>query len=428
MAKYQTIIKGVFADASKDNFKGWIGLNDGKIEYVCTSGKPSAHYSDELLEFDDSCLILPGFVDLHTHCREPGKEYKEGWRTLGLAAAHGGVTTIATMPNYGKGNSVINKERLEKVIELSKECIVDTRFWAGLCPDNLDSLEEMNHPLVVGYKGFTTDFDPELTFLRDNDNEFFDHLRHAIAQAGKTGKPSAWHCEDARLFDEGVKSSDVPWAYADWRTEESEFKMAKTLVGFASCLGARIHICHASTPQTYKAVKSYDKATTELTWHHTKFDKKAMREDERLRMNPPLRGSSAKCYMSGILDFGLAPIGTDHAPHTLDEKMSDNPPAGVPALDTYGSLLRNKIADDEMEPRSAAAVSSFLPAKLLGLNDRGKLEKGMRADFAVIRMDGNRRSMVIYSKCRWTPYDTRDYVEATIRGGKLIFNQGEPVV
>ena len=224
MAKYQTIIKGIFADESGGRSTGWVGVNDGKIAYV-DCGNPPSHYCDELLEFDDGCIILPGFVDPHVHCREPGiGAYKEDWYTLGLAAAHGGVTTIATMPNYGKGNSVINKERLEKVIGLSKKCIVDARFWAGLCPENLGNLDGMSHPLVVGYKGFTTDFDPELTFPR-GDKDFFEHLRYAIEQVAKTKtrKPSAWHCEDPMLFDNNAKSAGRSWAYAGGLRKEGIF-------------------------------------------------------------------------------------------------------------------------------------------------------------------------------------------------------------
>jgi len=429
MAKYQLVIEGAFADAIKGMFYGWVGINGGKIAGFSHDSKPYSGDFEDILVFDSECLILPGFVDTHVHCREPGKDYKEDWRTLGLAAAHGGVTTIATMPNYGEGNSIITKERLNRVIELSDKCIVDKRLWAGLCPDNLDSLEELNHPLVAGYKGFTTSFDPDLTFPRKTEKEFFGMLGYAVEKAKETGKPSVWHCEDETLFDEKARNSGTPWAYSDWRTEESEYRMVGRMVEIARKCGARIHIPHVSSSQSFEIVKGYPMASCEATWHHQEFLKYKMAHDRRLVMNPPLRGWASANKIRKMVNIGYIPmIGSDHAPHKLEEKSRENPPAGVPAEDFFGSLVRERMFSGEMTPEIAVRVTSLNPARFLKLYDRGLLDAGMRADFAVLRMYGNGREMKTYSKCGWNPYPIRDYMEATIIEGKVVFRVGEPVV
>ena len=429
MAKYQMVVSGRFVDAVRGPFNGWVAINEGRIRDIVYNGvRPPTTYADELVLFGEECLIMPGFIDPHVHCREPGNPHKEDWNTLGLAAAHGGVTTVATMPNYGKGNSINSRESLQNVKGLAEKCIVDVRFRVGLCPENLDSLGEMADPLVVGYKLFTTAFDPELTFKREPDAEFWDMMEYVFERTAATGRTTALHLEDALLFNEDARKSGKASAYSDWRPEKSEYVPARRALDMARRRGAIVHVCHVSSPMTLDVVREYG-VSCEATFHHTEFCTDHMAGDPRLVMNPPLRrGVSAK-YIRNMLNVGVVPmIGTDHAPHTLEEKESDKSPAGVPALDAYGSLLRQRIAGGEMTAMTAAAASSRNPARLLGLDDRGDFGIGKRADFAVLRMDGEGRPMPTYSKCGWTPYKTRDYVEATIKEGRLLFRGGEPVV
>ncbi|RCV63597.1 dihydroorotase [Methanophagales archaeon] len=375
------------------------------------------------------CLIFPGFIDLHAHLREDSShkwDYKEDFKSGTAAALHGGITTVIDMPNTPLPG--ISTDRLIKKKELArKEGLIDILFYGGVSESNINTIAKMQKE-VVAYKIYLAETTGGL-YIRD------DVLPKAIAAVEATAKPLVIHCEDQRVIEKMHESLKVNLMdHSELRPEEAELSAVKNVLAAASSdtkIKIKIDIAHVSTYRTLDLIGN--NFHCEVTPHHLFFTKKDVQANAFLKVNPPLRSEENRlrlldAFKSGKIDF----LVTDHAPHTKAEKaggLSDTP-AGVPNLDTYGNFVAWLIVHCGVSPMLIARACAYNPAMFLGLQDRGSIEVGKRANLSIL--DLNKRVKIrserLYTKCKWSPFEGYEFPGAmrhVIYNGSVVMEDDE---
>ncbi len=377
----------------------------------------------------ERCLIFPGFIDIHVHLREPGWEYKEDFRTGTEAAVHGGLTTVADMPN--NPTPTTTKQALELKKRLAQEkAVVDVKFYGGVVAEKLDRLSEMSEG-VVGYKMYLSETTGSRSFPESE-------IARAFGIIAATKRPVSLHCEDQTLIDRrraelrGVERPDV---YSDLRPPEAETEaVRKAVAALRGIRDLRVTVCHASVRGTLSQARDARaegmNIHCEATLHHLYFSRGAMLESGLLKTNPPLRSDQDRqALVSGIKEGSVSFLVTDHAPHNEDEKK-ERGLAGVPGLDDYGHVVSWLVREQGVDPTVIARVASSNPAKYIGMNDRGEVAVGRRADFTILDTHSPEEvnSEDVRSKCGWSPYEGREFpgrVRWTISKGDVLLDDYE---
>ena len=372
-------------------------------------------------------IVFPGFVDLHAHLREPGWEMKEDFRTGTLAAAHGGVTTVADMPNNPA--PIASLAALEAKRRLAEKALVDVKLYGMVLPEKLRSLEEMAEG-VIGYKIYLSETTGAGSFPESE-------LGRALSAVAETGRPASLHCERQSVIDraKGLEGGSAPDLHCDLRPPEAEQEAVRAVVAaLRETPRARTNICHASTAATLGMVREARseglRLYCEATLHHLYFNRRAMLGNRLLQTNPPLRAEEDRqSLLAGLRDGGVSFLVTDHAPHLLGEKV-DGGRSGVPGLDDYSHVVSWLVREQGVDPLVIARVASGNPSKYLNLVDRGEVAVGKRADFAVVDLHSPEKATDegVQSKCGWTPYEGREFpgrARWTVYGGKVLLDDFE---
>ncbi len=403
-----------------------LGISDGKVAEMKRQG-----LSGTRIIKAGRALIFPGFIDIHVHMREPGWEQKEDFRTGSEAAVHGGVTTVADMPNNPKPAISLAVLR-EKEKLANKKALVDVKFYGGIVYKGLDELRGISN-LVAGYKLYLAKTTGNLTFPPTE-------LERAFCLIAGTGRPVSLHCEDQGIIDEKtgeLAAEKRPDVYCDMRPPEAEVESVRRVVAaLKTAPNLRANVCHASTEETLSIVSAARSQGAHLqceaALHHLYFDRGEMLESPLLRTNPPLRREEDRAaLLEGLKDGRVSFLVTDHAPHLREEKLSDGL-SGVPGLDDYGHVVSWLIRREGVDPTAVAHAACSNPALFLGLEDRGQIEIGKRADLSIldIRSPEVVRAEDVRSKCGWSPYEGIEFpgrIRWTIRGGEPLLNDYEQV-
>ncbi|MGP8126049.1 MAG: dihydroorotase [Nitrososphaerales archaeon] len=394
-----------------------VGISDGKITQMKRQGLRGARTIRA-----GRALIFPGFIDIHVHMREPGWERKEDFRTGSEAAVHGGVTTVADMPN--NPTPATNPAVLREKARLAAEkALVDVRFYGGVVRNDLEGLRRISN-LVAGYKLYLAKTTGDLTFPPDE-------LGEAFGMIAGTGRPVSLHCEDQRIIDEKTKEfagERRPDAYSDMRPPAAEVESVRRVVAAMSAAPRmRANVCHASTGGALALVQGARSQglslECEAALHHLYYERGAMLKNRMLRTNPPLRPESDRAALiEGLKDGRISFLVTDHAPHLREEKLSDGL-SGVPGLDDYGHVVSWLMLKEDVHPTVIARVASSNPAAFIGLGDRGRVEVGKRADLSILDLHSPElvKAGDVRSKCGWSPYEGKEFpgrMKWTIRGGE----------
>ncbi len=403
-----------------------IGISNGRIAEMKRQG-----LTGTTIIKAGRALIFPGFIDIHVHMREPGWEQKEDFRTGSEAAVHGGVTTVADMPNNPR--PATDRAALREKAKLaSKKALVDVRFYGGVVYKELDELRRISS-LVAGYKLYLAKTTGNLTFPPSE-------LEEAFAIIAGTGRPASLHCEDQGIIDERTKklaAEKRPDVCCDMRPAEAEVESVRRVVAaLRTAPKLRANVCHASTEETLSTVSAARSQGAHLqceaALHHLYFDRREMLENPLLRTNPPLRPERDRAaLLEGLKDGRVSFLVTDHAPHLRDEKLSDGL-SGVPGLDDYGHIVSWLIRKGEVDPTVVARVACSNPASFIGLKDRGQIKVGERADFSILDISSPEvvRAEDVRSKCGWSPYEGIEFpgrTRWTIRGGEPLLDDCEQV-
>jgi dihydroorotase len=403
-----------------------IGISDGKIAEMKRQGLAGTRTIRA-----GRALVFPGFIDIHVHMREPGWERKEDFRTGSEAAVHGGVTTVADMPNNPRPatNPAVLREKARLA---SKKALVDVRFYGGVLYKELDELQRISS-LVVGYKLYLAETTGNLMFPPSE-------LEEAFGLVAGTGRPASLHCEDQEIIEEKTKElagEKRPDVHSDMRPPEAEVESVREVVAaLRTAPKLRANVCHASTEGALSVVSAARTQGAHLqceaALHHLYFDRSEMLENPLLRTNPPLRPEKDRiALLAGLKEGRVSFLVTDHAPHLREEKLSDLL-SGVPGLDDYGHMVSWLIRKGEVDPTVVARVACSNPASFIGLGDRGQIEVGKRADFSILDIWSPEvvRAEDVRSKCGWSPYEGTEFpgrTRWTIRGGELLLDDYEQV-
>ena len=289
-----------------------------------------------------SFVILPGFVDVHVHLREPGFSYKETIRTGSLAAAHGGYTTVCAMPNL---NPVPDSmETLQPELDaIQKDAVIRVLPYGAITKGEqggeLADLDAMA-PYVVA-------FSDDGKGVQDR-----DMMRRAMLEAKRLGKLIVAHCEDNSLLRGGY-IHDGAYAKAHGHRgicSESEWRPIQRDLELVRETGCGYHVCHISTKESVDLIRKAKARGVDVTCetgpHYLVFSDEDLQEDARFKMNPPLRSPEDKAALiEGIVDGTIDMIATDHAPHSAEEKGRglEKSAMGIVGLETAFPLLYTEL-------------------------------------------------------------------------------------
>lgn len=332
------------------------------------------------------CYVMPGFIDLHVHLRDPGLEYKETLETGGKAAAHGGVTTVCAMPNT---KPVIDtKERVEDVHTRAKEdspvhVIQLGAVTVGQAGEELADIEGMAE---AGCHAISEDGKSVM-----NASLYREGMRRAAA----SGIAVFAHCEDIHMVEGGVMNADQKAEALGLKgiTNAVEDVIVARDILLAKETGVQLHLCHCSTADSVRMVAEAKRdglpVTAEVCPHHFIMTTDDITEDDgNFKMNPPLRSKAdVEALREGLKNNIMDVIATDHAPHAEQEKDKSMKDAafGIVGLETSAALTYTELVETGvLTPMQMAEKMSYNPAKILGLSEeKGSISEGKIADIVI---------------------------------------------
>lgn len=366
--------------------------------------------------------IFPGFIDMHVHFRDPGNTHKETLITGGVAAVSGGVTTVFDMPNTSP--ATISQERLDAKREIAKEAPVRVEIFIGTNGKNLDELRMVEG--ACGIKVYMGSSTGDLLLTKEE----IHPLTEVFEIAAERNMLVAVHAEDEVCLlkaAEEIGKTDDPADHSRRRPPQCAAIAVKAAIDLARKTGARLQICHLSTAAEVELVRAAKveglPVTAEAAPHHLFLNTDAYAHYGNLvKMNPPVREESDRAAVfAALADGTIDVVATDHAPHTLEEKSSANPPSGVPGIEDSFHLLFTAYHEGRISLSRLLSAMSTLPARISGFSDRGEIAEGNLADLVIVEPNIEWiRDEKAVSKCGWTLWKGKKMkgrVEATYVGG-----------
>jgi dihydroorotase len=402
-----------------------IGIRAGRITAIGDIGEGLAGETIDAAGLH----ILPGVIDTQVHFREPGLEHKEDLESGSRSAVLGGVTAVFEMPNT-KPPTTSAEALARKVASATGRMYCDFAFFVGASRDNVDELAELERlPGAAGIKVFMGSstgnllVDDEETLVR-----IFDTIR----------RRAAFHSEDeARLKERSVfQRKGDPSSHSEWRDAEAALASTERLLRLASAAGKRVHVLHVSTAAEMELLALHkDVASVEVTPQHLTFATPEVYEalGTRAQMNPPLRDRSHQERLWWGLDQGVVDVlGSDHAPHTLEEKSGVYPatPSGMPGVQTLVPVMLDHVNAGRLSLARFVDLTSAGPQRLFGIAGKGRIAVGYDADLTLVDLKAERviENAWIGSKCGWTPFAGRKVIGwpvGTVVRGRLAMWEGE---
>jgi len=403
-----------------------VGVKDGRIAAI---GDLSQADAGETIDCG-GLHVLPGVIDSQVHFREPGPTHKEDLETGSRAAVLGGVTAVFEMPNTSP-LTTSEATLADKVARATNRMYCDFAFWVGGTRDNARDVGELERlPGAAGIKVFMGSSTGDL--LVEDDEGVYEILRH-------TRRRAAFHSEDEfRLRDRlGERVEGDASSHPVWRDEIAALTCTERLVRIARMARARIHVLHISTAEEIDFLEHHkDVASCEATPHHlTMTADDYPRLGTLLQMNPPVRARRHRDGVwRGISDGIVDVLGSDHAPHTLEEKAKAYPasPSGMTGVQTLVPIMLDHVNAGRLTLERFVDLSSHGPSRLFGMARKGRIAAGYDADFTVV--DLKRRETITNaqqgSRAGWTPYDgveVTGWPVCTIVRGQRVMWEGEIV-
>ncbi len=369
--------------------------------------------------------VLPGVIDTQVHFRDPGLTHKEDIESGTAGAAMGGVVAIFEMPNTNP-NTLTAADLAAKLDRAKGRAWVDHAFFMGASDENAAELEGLE--LLPGCAGVKIFMGSSTGSLLVADDETLEEvLRHGRRRV-------AIHAEDeARLRERLalVKDGADPKMHPVWRDEETAIRATRRILALARKTGRRIHVLHVTTGEEMALLgANKDVASVEALTHHLTLS--APDCYERLgtyaQMNPPVRDKKQQdalwqAVRDGIVDC----IGSDHAPHTHEEKARPYPqsPSGMPGVQTLLPVMLEHVHAGRLSLQRLVDLTSAGPARIYNIAGKGRVAIGYDADFSVVDLAAQREitNAWMKTKCGWTPYDgmkVTGWPKATIIRGRVV--------
>ncbi|SFK23454.1 dihydroorotase [Sphingomonas sp. NFR04] len=410
-----------------------VGVSGGKIVAIGDVGDAGETIDCTGLD------VLPGVIDSQVHFREPGLEYKEDLESGSRSAVLGGVTAVFEMPNT-KPNTDSEAAVADKLSRAYHRMWCDHAFYVGATNNNAEHLAELERmPGTAGVKIFMGASTGDL-LVSDDAN-----LARVLASGHRR---VAIHAEDEFRMQErlGERVPGDPSSHPVWRDDESAILATRRILRLARAARRRIHVLHVTTPAELELLgQNKDIATCEVTPQHLTLagEEAYPTIGTYAQMNPPIRSRAHRDGLWHWLRQGVPDVlGSDHAPHTREEKAKAYPdsPSGMPGVQTLLPLMLNHVAEGRLTLQRLIDLTSAGPQRIFGLVGKGRIVPGYDADFTVV--DLKARWTVdeawLASRCGWSPFTGMELtgrpVGTIIRGNRVMWegqlaNQaiGEPV-
>ncbi|ABD05828.1 dihydroorotase, multifunctional complex type [Rhodopseudomonas palustris HaA2] len=424
-ATFDTILKGATIVNHDGEGIGDIGISGGRIAAL---GSLGAEKAGETIDCG-GLHVLPGVIDTQVHFREPGLTHKEDLETGSRSAVMGGVTAVFEMPNTNP-LTVTEETFTDKVKRAEHRMHCDFAFFIGGTRDNVDELPKLER--ARGCAGVKVFIGSSTGSLLVEDDPSLRRILNVIQRR------AAFHAEDEyRLEDrKGERIEGDPRSHPVWRDDIAALTATQRLVAIARETGKRIHVLHVSTRQEMEFLREHkDVASVEVTPHHLTLVGPECYErlGTKAQMNPPVRDAWHRDGIWHGLAQGVVDVlGSDHAPHTLEEKAKTYPasPSGMTGVQTLVPTMLDHVNAGKLSLARFVDLTSAGPARLFGIACKGRIAAGYDADFTVVDL---KRSETITndwvaSRAGWTPYDgvrvTGWPVGTFVRGARVMW-QGE---
>jgi len=389
---------------------------------IAIKGNVISKISKNIVETSDQILdakgltVFPGMIDTQVHFREPGDPNKETLESGSKAAVLGGVTSVFEMPNTSPPTD--SPERFQDKLDRAKGRMYSNyAFYYGATENNSSSLEVTKD--LEGCCGIKMFIGSSTGNLLVKDDKYIEQV---IKNAPRI---VSIHSEDENLLNarkDKIINGDVRSHYV-WRNVETAMTSTIKVAKFAKSLNKRIHVLHVSTKDEIDFLRDYkDIVSVETTPNHLSLFAPDCYDEKGtfVQMNPPVREKQhMEGIWKGVLDGTVDVIGSDHAPHTKEQKMQAYPasPSGMPGVQTIFLLMLKHFREGKIKLEKVISLLSENPCKLFGIKQRGYIKEGYFADLTIMNM--NKEFTItndwIASNCKWTPYDGWK-VKATLHG------------
>ncbi len=358
-------------------------IEDSKISKI-TGEFPRA---DEIINARGK-IVIPGVIDPHVHFREPGMTQKEDFLTGSMAAASGGVTCFLDMPNNKP--PTLTAKYLEEKRELAGKSVVNFGFHFGSSSENIEEIKNANGIASV-----------------------------KIFMNASTG--------NMLIEDEGILKNIMEFSKIN--TIHAEEDNVKKAINIANSSGGEIYLCHISGENEIKQIKENKKVNVyaEVTPHHLFLTAKD--QNRMVKMKPSLKKESDRKALWKALNDGIIDtIGSDHAPHTTEEKISSEL-FGVPGVETRLPLMLDAVNKGLLTLKRLVQTMCENPAMIFKIKNKGFIKEGNDGDFTIIGMKLRKgiRNDRLFTKCGWSPFDGREvkgWPTHTIVNGRIVYENG----
>jgi len=422
---FDLVIRGAIAATPNGIGPADIAMRDGRFAAIGRiEGSGAA-------EFDGAGLhALPGVIDTQVHFREPGLTHKEDMERGTAGAALGGVTAVFDMPNT-QPNTTDAAALADKLARAKGRAWCDIAFFLGAAEENLGRLAELERlPGCCGVKVFMGSSTGSLLVADDEGLE-------AVLRDGR--RRVAIHAEDEDRLRERLplaREAADPAFHPKWRDEETAVRATRRLLALARKTGRRVHVLHVTTAEEMELLAgAKDVATVEATPQHlTLVAPDCYRDLGTLaQTNPPIREERHRDALWRAIGQGIVDcIGSDHAPHTLEEKARPYPtsPSGMPGVQTLLPLLLDHHAAGRLTLARLVDLTSTGPARIYNIAGKGRIAAGYDADVTLVDLKAKRRIERAWMATRsaWTPFEGRDvtgWPKATIVRGHIVMREDE---
>jgi dihydroorotase len=401
-----------------------IAVHQGRILGI---GDVSVYRAAEVLDCRN-LHILPGVIDSQVHFREPGPTHKEDLESGSRAAVMGGVTAVFEMPNTKPETT--NAEALaDKVSRATHRMFCDFAFYVGGTRDNLEQISQLEK--LLGSAGIKV-------FIGSSTGDLLVEDDEGLAQIiSRLSRRAAFHSEDEFRLRSRINHQVAGDASSHpvWRDAEAARLCTERLLRIAKQHNKRIHVLHISTAEELPLLAANrELATVEVTPHHLTLSADDYAHlGTKLQMNPPVREARHRDALWRAINSGLVDVlGSDHAPHTLEEKAKPYPqsPSGMTGVQTLVPIMLDHVNKGRLSLERFVDLTSHGPQRIFNIKGKGRIAEGYDADFTIVDM--KRRETItdkwIQSRCGWTPYDgisVQGWVVGTFIRGNLAMWQGQ---
>ena len=412
-------------------FEGDVVIENEVIAEITDKNRHTEASADEVVDAS-GCFVLPGIIDSHVHFREPGLTEKACIETESRAAAAGGVTSYFDMPNTIPQTTTL--EALEDKFERArKDSHVNYSFFFGATNDNADLFAQLDATRIPGIK----------LFMGSSTGNMLVDRQQALERIfSSTQLPIMAHCEDTEIINKNMAAAkaaqgdDPPVQLHPFiRSEEACYQSTRKAVELAKKHHARLHVAHLSTAEELELFTPQSRQiTAEATVGHLYFTLLDYpRLGARIKVNPAIKSPVDQFMLREALNDGrITTIGTDHAPHLLSQKQGGcaRAASGMPMIQFSLVAMLELVDQGVLTIERMVQLMAHNPARLFGVEQRGFLRPGFKADVVVVRPNApwTVTPECIQSRCGWSPVEGHTFqwrVEQTFCNGHLIYNNGD---